>query len=107
MYLHDLKDEHKLGKEMKELGEVLDHHPMFGGKLWEMINEEAGETHEEQEEFINEHIELVAKLVEDEELAKQQRAQYDEPANVKEPANAEAASSTSGDAEGESEHDPG
>ena len=107
MYLHDLKDEHKLGREMKELGEVLDHHPMFGGKLWEMINEEAGTTHEEQEEFINEHIELVAKLVEDEELAKQQRAQNDEPANVKEPANAEAASSTSGDAEGVSEHDPG
>ena len=74
MYLNDLKDEHKLGKEMKELGEVLDHHPMFGGKLWEMINEEAGKTHEDQETFIDEHIDLVARLVEEEELAKR-RAQ--------------------------------
>ena len=65
MYLHELKEEHILGKEMAELDEVLEQHPMFGGKLWEMINSEAGETHDKQAQFIDEHIELVAKLVEE------------------------------------------
>ncbi len=34
---------------MEDLGELLEQHPMFGGKLWEMLINEAGETHEEQE----------------------------------------------------------
>ena len=106
MYLHALKEELILGKEMAKLDEVLERHPMFGGKLWEMINEEAGESHDKQTQFIDEHIELVAKLVEEDEEAKR-RAQNDEQAGVTEPASAEAPGSTSGDAEGESEHDPG
>ena len=106
MYLHELKEELILGKEMAKLDEVLERHPMFGGKLWEMINEEAGESHDEQTQFIDEHIELVAKLVEEDEEAKR-RAQNDEPAGATKPASAEAPGSTSGDAEGESEHDPG
>ena len=71
-----------------------------------MINDEAGETHEEQAQFIDQHIELVANLVEEEEKGKR-RAQNDESADVIKPANEAETGWTSGDAEGVSEHDPG
>ena len=45
---------------MTDLGEVLNQYPMFGGKLWEMLINKAGESHNEQAQFIDENIELVS-----------------------------------------------
>ena len=91
---------------MEELREVLDKHPMFGKKLWEMLNQEAGKTHKEQKAFIDENIALVADLVEAEE-ANKHNTQNDKPEGVEKPAHTVAADQMSGDAEGVSEHNPG
>ncbi len=106
IYLRELKDHHVLGKQMEELGEVLEKHPMFGGKLWEMLDQDAGINHEDQAAFINENIAIVADLVEAEE-ANKCNAQNCKPAGIEKSAHAVAAGQISGDAEGISEHDPG
>ena len=63
IYLHKIKDEIYMRKQMKELCEVLEKHPMFGVKLWEMLNRKAGETHKEKAAFIEENIALVTEPV--------------------------------------------
>ncbi len=91
---------------MEGLGEVLEQHPMFGGKLWEMLIKEAGASHGEQSAFIEENIALVDELVEGEASSKR-HTHNNEPTGVGKPASVAAAGQMSGDAEGVSEHDPG
>ncbi len=91
---------------MKVFVKVLEKNPIFGIKLWEMFNQEAGKTHKNQAAFIDKNIALVSDLVKAEK-ANKLNAQNNKSAGVEKPAFTVTAGQVSGDPEWVSEHDPG